>query len=188
MRKIGMWKGLILLGIAALMGIPAGMAQGAEETDYIIGPGDVLIVSIWKDEALTREVTVLPDGTISFPLVGEFTAAGKTVKALKTDIEERIKRYVPDPILSVAVKSVNSMFIYVIGRVNLPGRYVLNSRVNVLQGLAMAGGLNPFAKNNSIKIIRSDGVILNFRYNDVAKGKHLEQNILLKRGDVILVP
>jgi polysaccharide biosynthesis/export protein len=188
MYKIGLWKGLFLLGIVALLGIPAGAAQGAAETDYIIGSGDVLIVSVWKDESLTREVTVLPDGTISFPLVGEVEASGKTVKELKTNIEDRIKRYVPDPVLSVAVKNVNSMFIYVIGRVNLPGRYVLNSRVNVLQGLAMAGGLNPFANNNSIKIIRSDGGILNFRYNDVAKGKHLEQNILLKRGDVILVP
>jgi polysaccharide export outer membrane protein len=188
MRKIVFWKGLFLLGIVALLSIPAGTAQGAAETDYIIGPGDVLIVSVWKDESLTREVTVLPDGTISFPLVGEFAASGKTVKELKTDIEDRIKRYVPDPVLSVAVKSVNSMFIYVIGRVNIPGRYVLNSRVNVLQGLAMAGGLNPFANNNAIKIIRSDGDILNFRYNDVAKGKNLEQNILLKRGDVILVP
>jgi polysaccharide biosynthesis/export protein len=188
MRKIGGWKSLFLLGIAALMSIPAGTAQGADETDYIIGPGDVLIVSVWKDEALTREVAVLPDGTISFPLVGEFAAGGKTVKELKTDIEVRIKRYVPDPVLSVAVKSVNSMFIYVIGRVNLPGRYILNSRVNVLQGLAMAGGLNPFANKNAIKIIRNDRSMLIFRYNDVAKGKNLEQNILLRRGDVILVP
>ena len=162
-----------------------------KDADYVIGQGDVLIISVWKDEALTREVAVLPDGTISFPLIGSVTAAGKTVGELKRDIEGRIKRYVPDPVLTVAVKNVNSMFIYVIGRVNNPGRFVLNGTVNVLQALATAGGLNPFADNNGIKIFRIEGgstSILKFRYNDVTKGKHLEQNIMLKRGDVIVVP
>lgn len=186
MRRLLLWKGLLLCAIAAV-GLPNGTAWSAD-MEYVIGAGDVLLISAWKDEALTREVTVLPDGTIAFPLVGEVAAGGRTVKDLKKDIESRIKRYVPDPVISVAVKDVGSMFIYVLGRVNNPGRYVLNSHVNVLQGLAMAGGLTPFADNNGIKIFRGDGKTYRFRYNDVAKGKRLEQNILLNRGDVILVP
>lgn len=169
----------------------AGGEEGRKDSDYIIGQGDVLVISLWKDESLTREVVVLPDGTISFPLIGTSVAEGRTVNELKSDIAQKIQRFVPDPVLSVAVKSVNSMYIYVIGRVNNPGRFVLNSNVNVLQALAMAGGLTPFAADNRIKIIRTvNGVssTLNFRYGDVAKGQHLEQNIMLKRGDVIIVP
>lgn len=171
----------------SLLVLPTATAWSTE-AEYVIGAGDVLVISVWKDEALTREVTVLPDGNIAFPLIGEVAAGGMTVKELKKDIESRIKRYVPDPVLSVAVKNVGSMFIYVIGRVNDPGRYILNSNVNVLQGLAMAGGLNSFADSNGIRIIRGNGKTYLFRYDDVAKGKNLEQNIMLMRGDVILVP
>ncbi len=160
-------------------------------SDYVIGQGDVLTISIWKDDSLTREVVVLPDGTISFPLIGTIVAENKTIGGLKKDIESEIKRYVPEPVLSVAVKSVNSMYVYVIGRVNNPGRFFLTGNVNVLQALAMAGGLTPFAEANSIRIFRAESgknSLIPFRYNDVVKGKLLEQNIIMKRGDVIVVP
>ena len=184
----------LLFGLMLLSAFPVGAAEkpGPQQNpDYIIGAGDVLYISVWKDEALTGDVVVLPDGSISFPLVGSIPASGKTVEILKKDLEERIKRYVPEPVLTVAVKTVNSMFIYVIGRVNNPGRFVLNAPINVLQALSMAGGVNPFADNNDIKIMRSEGtrtMVFKFRYNDVSKGKYLEQNITLKRGDVIIVP
>ena len=161
------------------------------QSDYVIGPGDVLMVSIWKDESLTREVVVLPDGTISFPLIGLIKAEDKTLAELKTEIEKRIKKYVPDPVLWVSVRNMNSANIYILGRVNNPGRFLLNSRVNVLQGLAIAGGLTPFANNNDIKIFRTEEngtKLIRFRYNDVITGKNLEENITLKRGDVIIVP
>jgi polysaccharide biosynthesis/export protein len=161
------------------------------QSDYIIGPGDVLMVSIWKDESLTQEVIVLPDGTISFPLIGVIRAEDKTIAELKTEIEKRIKKYVPDPVLWISVRNMNSAYIYILGRVNNPGRFLLNSRVNVLQGLATAGGLNPFANNNDIRIFRTEEKgtkLIRFHYNDVIKGKNLEENITLKRGDVIIVP
>jgi polysaccharide biosynthesis/export protein len=161
------------------------------QSEYVIGPGDVLMVSIWKDESLTQEVIVLPDGTISFPLIGVIKAEDKTLAELKTEIEKRIKKYVPDPVLWITVRNMNSAYIYILGRVNNPGRFLLNSRVNVLQGLAIAGGLNPFADNNDIKIFRTEEngtKLIRFRYNDVIKGKNLEGNITLKRGDVIIVP
>jgi len=187
-------RALLLAWIAGMLSLPAGAIDTADlqsSTDYVIGQGDVLVISIWKDESLTREVVVLPDGTITFPLIGTVIAEGKTVSGLKRDIEEKIKRFVPDPVLFVSVRSANSMYVYVIGRVNNPGRFVLNSNVNVLQALAMAGGLTPFAEKNAIKIIRTDNgksSMMKFRYNDVIKGRSIEQNIILKRGDVIVIP
>jgi polysaccharide export outer membrane protein len=163
---------------------PAGLAP------YVIGPGDVLEISVWKDEALSRQVVVLPSGNISFPLVGEVTAAGKTVTALQEELTRRITRYVPDPVLTVGVQQVNSLMIYVIGRVNHPGRFVLNTEVNVLQALAMAGGLNQFAKKGKVLVFRENGgqtQIFNFDYGDVSMGEGLAQNIRLERGDVIVV-
>lgn len=158
---------------------------------YLIGPGDILSISVWKDEALTQRLPVLPDGTLHFPLVGKLKAGGKTTDEFKREIEAKIARYVPDPVLSVSVTEVNSMVFYVIGRVNAPGRQLLNANVTALQALAMAGGPNPFAKRNKIKIFREENnqtLIFDFPYDDISKGERLEYNILLKRGDVMVVP
>lgn len=183
--------------IAVVMMLMAGVAVAAEqkaewpEQDYIIGPGDVLDISVWKVEELTKMVSVLPDGKIAFPLVGQLVAAGKTVEALSGELEKKLSRFVPDVNLSVLVAQVNSMMIFVIGRVNNPGRFVLNANANVLQALAMAGGLNPFAEGDKIKIFRKQGnatEIIRYDYDDVVKGKELAQNVLLMRGDVIVVP
>jgi polysaccharide export outer membrane protein len=188
---------LKLLLISIFLLVVLGQSYAAEpqkapaETNYIIGPGDVLIISIWKDESLTQEVVVLPDGTISFPLIGLIKAEGKTITDLKTEIEKRIKKFVPDPVLWVSVKSMNSSYIYVLGRVNNPGRFLLNSQVSILQALAIAGGVNPFASNNDIKVFRQEGgvtILLPFHYDSVIKGKHIEENVSLKRGDVVIVP
>lgn len=165
----------------------------AVDSNYPIGPGDILGISVWKDEALTKDVVVLPDGVISFPLLGLVHVAGKTVAQLKADLEEKIQQFVSEPVVNVEVKQVNSMVVFVIGRVNLPGagRLVLNSNMNVLQALAMAGGLNPFAKRNSIKVFRKEGdktLIFRFHYDDVVEGERLEENIQLKRYDIIVVP
>ena len=170
---------------------PAAPPPEKQESRYIVSPGDLLEVSVWKEEALTKLVTVLPDGKISFPLIGEVTAAGKTVTQIKNELTERLKPFVPVPVVSVDVKQVNSVLIYVIGKVNNPGRFVHNTQVTVLQALATAGGLNPFAKRNKIKIVRREGektLTFSFRYDDVAAGMHMEQNIWLQKGDVVVVP
>lgn len=180
------------LGLAVffvLVAVESGMAAPIDA--YVIGSGDVLEISIWKDQALSRQVVVLPDGLISFPLVGELKAAGKTLAAFKDEFKEKIQTFVPDPVLSVIVQQVNSLQIYVIGKVNGPGRYVLNTNVNVLQALSMAGGLNPFAKKDKIKVIReTDGqtVVYPFDYETVVNDTKLDQNIMLRRGDVVVVP
>jgi polysaccharide biosynthesis/export protein len=165
-------------------------SQKAEDS-YIIGPGDVLDISQWRDDALVRQVVVLADGRISFPLVGEIMAAGKTVAQLKKDIADRLVDYVPEAVISIEVKQSNSMVIYVTGRVNSPNRFPVNANVTVLQAISTAGGLNPFAQRNKIKIFRQEGdktKVFLFKYNEVVDGKNLDQNITLKRGDVIVVP
>jgi polysaccharide export outer membrane protein len=178
--------------------IPASIASGEAshakiptEDGYLIGPGDVLDISVWKDEALTRSCVVRPDGFISFPLAGEIPAAERTVSQLKAEMEAKLSRYVPGVVLSLEVKQINSLIIYVIGKVNNPGRFVLSVDVNVLQALATAGGLNVFAKRDMIKVYRqgtNETAIFPFDYDSVTEGKRLEQNIHLKRGDVVVIP
>jgi polysaccharide export outer membrane protein len=169
--------------------LPHGIAPA--EDGYIIGPGDLLDISVWKDEVLTRSCIVRPDGIISFPLIGDILAAGRTASQLKADMEAKLTRYVPNVVLSLEVKQINSLIIYIIGKVNNPGRFVLNVDVNVLQALATAGGLNVYAKRDKIKVFRqgiNETTIFPFEYDSVVEGKHLEQNIYLKRGDVVVIP
>ncbi len=176
---------LLFAGISAAQDAPAVVGS------YTIGTGDVLEISVWKEEALSKRLVVLPDGMIQFPLVGELAAAGRTVIDLKTEIEQKLEPFIPEPVLSVSVIQVNSMLIYVIGKVNKPGRFDLNSSVDTLQALATAGGLNPFAKEKKIRIYRKNGnetQEFGFNYKEVSEGIHLEQNIMLERGDVIVVP
>ena len=171
--------------------VHAAAQEASPVADYIIGAGDMLNISVWKDEALTRQVVVLPDGKIGFPLIGQVTAAGKTVAELTKEIEQKLARFVPGVDLSVVVQQIDSMTIYVIGKVNTPGRFALVADVNVLQALAMAGGFNPFAKRGDIKIFREVGggtKVFYFDYDTVADGKDPRQNMRLKKGDVIVVP
>jgi polysaccharide export outer membrane protein len=170
---------------------PTASHKALPASDYIIGPGDVIGISVWKDDSLTRTVVVLPDGKITFPLLGDLVAGGKSVAQLKQTLEAGLTRYVADSSVTVEVKQSNSMIIYIIGRVNAPGRQVLVANTNVLQALAMSGGLNPFAKKGDVKIFRQEEgktKMFLFDYNAVAEGRHLEMNIELKRGDVIIVP
>jgi polysaccharide export outer membrane protein len=151
----------------------------------------VLNIEVWKDPILTRPVTVLPDGKIAFPLIGEIEAEGKTVSQLKKEIEGRLARYLQDAVITVEVRQMSSLQIYVLGRVNAPGRTILSANVNVLQALAIAGGPNAFANRSRIRVFRQEGgktLILPFDYDDVTAGKNMESNILLQRGDVIFVP
>jgi polysaccharide biosynthesis/export protein len=163
----------------------------SEVPRYRIGPEDVLFISVWKDEVLTNQVVVLPDGMITLPLLGQIQASGKTVAALKAELEEKLTHYLPDPTLTVMVQQMNSMQIYIIGRVNRPGSYPLYTRLNVLQALSIAGGVNSFADRKKIKIFRNSGeqeTIFQFNYDAVTKEEKLDQNIELKRGDTIVVP
>ena len=163
----------------------------AVDPGYRLGAEDVLLVSVWKDEQLTREVVVRPDGSFSFPLVGDVQAEDRTVEEIRTELVKRLTKYIPNPNVSVAVTKVLSYKVYVVGRVNKPGEYLIGHYTDVLQALSLAGGLTPFAAENDIKVIRrvkGQPQTFPFRYGDVRKGNDLEQNILLQRGDVVMVP
>ncbi len=185
---------LVLLLFASLS--PSVMA--AEESapgrtppsDYRIGPEDLLEISVWREEDLQRKVLVRPDGKISFPLAGDILAAGRTTEQVQQDISEKLKRYIPEAVVTVTVSKLGGK-IYVIGQVNNPGAYVIGRYVDVLQALTVAGGLTPFASENKIKVLRREGgreIVFPFEYGDVKKGENLEQNVILRGGDTVVVP
>lgn len=163
----------------------------AQQTDYLINPGDVLEISVWKEEGMEKEVLVLPDGTISFPLVGFVPAAGKTPPEVQRLITGKIKEYIPIPVVTLSVKEVAGNTIYVIGYVEEPGQFHTVRPIDVLQALSLAGGLDPIAHEEEIRIIRRDGGaqrVFNFNYAEIKKGEGLQNNIVLQSGDVVVVP
>ncbi len=183
---------LFLIFTTVMMVLSTSSSAVASKTeDFRLGPGDVIEISVWKDQDLTRQIIVQPDGFISFPLIGEIKAAGQTVSQIRQEITKRLSDYMSNPIVTVTPVKIESYKIYVIGKVNKPGMFVVLPRVTVLQALSMAGGTNPFADLSDIVIIRhtaSGETKIDFDYNDIASGKNLEQNIELQSGDVVLVP
>lgn len=158
---------------------------------YVIGPEDGLEIAVWRDDTLKATVLVRPDGGISFPLAGDFVVAGKTAQQVREEIAKRLEKYMPDPVVTVSVVRVASLRVYIIGRVNKPGDILVGRNIDVLQALSLAGGLTPFAEEDSIRIIRrveGRSVSLPFNYTRVRRGGDLSQNITLKSGDVVLVP
>lgn len=171
---------------------PGGQTALVEESgNYYLGAEDVLEISIWNEDKLTRQVLVRPDGWFSFPLVGEVQALGKTPDQVRREIEKKISRYIPDPVVTVLVTKVSAYKIYVIGQVKKPGQYVIGRYIDIMQALAMAGGLTPFASEDNIKILRKKKgkqQVISFQYSALEKGRKLTQNINMQSGDVIVVP
>jgi len=190
--------GLLLMcsafaGVQALVGVlPAGSEPPpAAEAAYLLGPEDIVKISVWKDEHLTQEVVVRPDGMISFPLVGDVPAAGRTIEDVRLELVKRLNRFVQNPQVSIMATKILSYKIYVIGRVHKPGEFLVGHYTDVLQALSLAGGLNQFAAENDIRVMRrnrGEQQVFQFRYGDVRKGKEMSQNIILERGDVVVVP
>ena len=179
------------LALTQFMQITQAGEGNSVEDAYKIQPGDVLEVSVWNEEGLIRQVLVRPDGGMSFPLVGDLHAAGESVENLGVTITERLSKYIPDPVVTVSMQQLSGNKIYVVGKVARPGEYVANSYVDVVQAIAMAGGMTPFAAVNKIKIVRRKGAELEayyFRFSDIEDGKNLEQNIVLRSGDIVIVP
>jgi len=184
-----------LLIIAMLISQAVNTATADDEIQadnvYRIQPGDMLEVSVWKEESLLRQVLVRPDGGLSFPLVGNVQAAGKSIPELQSLITEKLTKYIPDPVVTVAIQKLDGNKVYVIGQVVRPGEFVANRYMDVVQALSVAGGMTPYAADNKIKVLRRENGKLKaipFRYGDIEKGEDLEQNIMLQSGDVVLVP
>jgi polysaccharide export outer membrane protein len=184
-----MKKGLCVIGLLLFaFNVSPAFAQ---ESGYRIGPGDLLEISVWKDESLSRQVVVPPDNVISFPLIGDIDATHLTVKGLRKVVTEKLSVYVPDATVTVMLVQINSLKAYVIGKVNKPGEFPITMDTNAMQILAMAGGLNPFASANNIIVLRTKNhktEKIPFHYKEVESGRNLEQNIILQRGDVVVVP
>lgn len=174
----------------ALIIIFVSTAHAAEKA-YHIGPGDVIEISVWKDPDLSRTLVVPPDGVISFPLIDAINVTNLTVAELRKIVTEKLSDFVPDATVTVMLTEINSLKAFVIGKVNTPGEFQITLESNVMQLLAQAGGLTPFASDGNIKILRQKGdkvTKIPFDYGEVEKGKNLEQNILLQPGDVVVVP
>jgi polysaccharide export outer membrane protein len=191
-------KHIVKPSMAILLIMLAFLSKGyADEkivaTDaYLVQPGDVLEVNVWKEEGLLQEVLVRPDGGISFPLVGDFKAQGLSLEQIQKKISDALSTYISDPVVTVSAKQLLGNKIYVIGKVNKPDQYLMSSKIDVMQALSMAGGMTPFASVNNIVILRRDNTgkqkAIEFEYGDVEDGDDLDQNIILQSGDVIVVP
>ncbi len=187
------------LASAAQSGQKKAEPETRPEPLYVIQPNDLLEIFVWKEPELTRKVLVRPDGRISFPLVQDLQAAGISPGELKERIEARLKEYLSAPNVTVVVDQIQSYRVYVIGKVQRPGlltvgglgTQAITSPVTVLQALTLAGGFQDYAKDGEIVVIRKqsgEAIQFPFNYKDVIHGKNPEQNILLRTGDVVVVP
>ncbi len=179
-------------GMLAMLLLAQGAASAwAGEAGYPIHAGDVLHISVWKEPEMDRELLVLPDGTIDFPLVGSLAVAGQTTVAVQAALKQKLARMVPDAAITVAVKETRGNTVSLLGQVAHPGEIVMNRGLTVMQALSQVGGLTTYASGGRIVILRQvEGkeTSIPFDYDDVARGRALESNILLQPGDVVVVP
>ena len=186
---------------ALLLILPIGIVAAASDeatlpgtplvASYKLGPGDILEITVWKEEGLEKQVIVPPDGVITFPHAGSFKAEGMTIDQVRNELAVRLGKIIVDPVVTVFLINYPSEKVYVIGKVNKPGEFPLTGPVDVMQALAMAQGMATFADQDSILILRrvnGKNTAIPFDYSDVESGDSLEQNIILKKGDVVVVP
>jgi polysaccharide export outer membrane protein len=160
----------------------------APASGYLIGLGDILRITVWKEPDLTLDVTVRLDGMITLPLLGDVQAAGRVPSQLAGSLVTELKRFIENPRVTVTVTQATSARIYVVGQMVRPGEFPLSGRMTVLKALALAGGFKEFAKPDSIVIVREDQTVIPFNYKHVGEGKDMSQNVLLAAGDTIVVP
>ena len=167
------------------------LKRSASAADYILAAEDVVDINVWRNEALTRTVFIRPDGKISLPLIGDVLAAGLTPSQLQESIKERLKEYKEMPEVSVVVRDIGSLSVYIMGEIARPGKLQLRSDTTILQAITQAGGFTQFAESNKILVLRREGAYetrLRVRYQDIVSGRNPAANIILKRGDTIVIP
>ncbi len=184
--------------MAASCGAPStadfnyGALQNRCQGNFQLESGDVVRVYVWNEPNHSRDaVLVRPDGKISLPLVGDVHAAGLTVRQLSQTVKAKVQAFVPNPRVDVSLVTARSYQIFVMGEVRTPGTFTPQSQINVLQALSLAGGFSPFAKRDRIQVVwkSSKGEVrIPFNYDEVLAGKNQEQNLVLCRGDTVLVP
>lgn len=184
-------KRLLKFVITPIFILLSSLVFAEGEPGYRIQTGDILQIVVWREPDLQQEMLVRPDGGFSMPLIGEINAAGKTFPELSAEVAQLLQKFVPDAQVTITAKQLSGNKIYVLGKVNRPGEFMLNRNVDVMQALSMAGGTDRFAALDDILILRrADGsqTALPFSYSDIEKGRDLAQNIVLQSGDVIVVP
>lgn len=183
---------LLCANFGAVAAHAADTPPNDKELEYIIGSGDVLEILTWKEPDFSREeVLVRVDGNISFPLLNDVRAAGKTPVQLKGDLEHQLKAYIENPVVTVNVRQPNSQRVYILGEVVRTGEYNLMKRLRVLQAFALAGGFTEWASKDEILVLRQEGgseKIIRIDYKNIIRGKDINQNIVLKADDTIIVP
>lgn len=174
-----------------LLTLSSSLPALAEESKFVVLPGDLLQISVWKEEGMDQEVLVLPDGTITFPLVGTLQVQGMALEELKLALSEELQSLIPDAAVAVSVKAPTGHKVSVIGQVQKPGEIILSNSMGVMQALSQVGGLTPYANENNIVIIRKNAEgkkeKISFPYAAIAKGNDLEKDIDLIPGDVVIV-
>ena len=184
-----MFRSVQILLLASSLSI-SGFSLAAESA-YQLNPGDTLLVSVWREDALHKEVRVLPDGSITFPLAGPVEVGGLSTPEVAKRIAAKLKAYLPDPIVTVVIIGIEGNRAYVLGKVPKPGAVLMSGPTTVLQALSMAGGLDKFADETAIKVVRlkgGDQEILPVNYRDLISGRNMVTNLLLKAGDTLVVP
>lgn len=170
--------------------LPAALAELADA--YRLRQGDGVLVSVWGEASLSKEVRVLPDGSITFPLAGRIEVAGLTTPEIEKRITEKLKAFLPEPQVTVVVTNTEGTKAYILGKVLKPGPILLTGPMTVLQALSMAGGVDKFANLSSVKILRTKAghgqEVLAVHYDRLLQGEDLQLNVLLEAGDTIVVP
>jgi len=189
MRKILISTFLVSM---SLLMLPQLCLSQSPNTSYLIGNGDILEIVTWKEEDFSRdEIIVRLDGMISFPLLDDVMAAGKTPTQLKLDIQEGLKEYVSEPHVTVTVRSANSKRFYILGEVVKTGEYPFTKHLTVLQAFALAGGFTEWASKKEIILFRRDQgkeTVIRIDYKDIIKGRDFSQNVQIRADDTIVVP
>ena len=190
-RTVGAQVSTHAAAVAAAPTAPKPGATVAPPADYVIGPDDQLSIVFWRDKDMSADVVVRPDGKISLPLLNEVQAAGYTPEQLRTQLVEAASKYVEQPNATVVVKEIHSRNAYITGKVARSGTYTVTVGMNVMQLIALAGGLLEYADEKNIVVIRNEGgrqQYHQFNYKDVVNQKRPQQNIALRPGDTVVVP
>lgn len=191
-----MFKTIFCALFLLLTDVNAAHAVTADKPDnkpdvYLLRQGDKILISVWREETLQREVAVLPDGSVTFPLVGRVEVAGLSTPEVEQNITAKLKKYLSAPIVSVTIVGLEGHRAYVTGKVVHPGSLIINGPVTVLQAISIAGGFDKFADEGSIKLIRekpNKQEVLPVNYEDIISGKDVSTNVLLRAGDTVVVP
>ncbi|HUX90627.1 MAG TPA: polysaccharide biosynthesis/export family protein [Gallionellaceae bacterium] len=187
-----MYRFIFVALVIFFMGIRTNLSIAADKPEiYQLRQGDTVLISVWREDTLQKQVVVLPDGSVTFPLIGRVEVAGLSTPEVEQRITKKLKEYFPEPIVSVVIVGIDGNRAYVTGKVIHPGPLIISGPITVLQAISLAGGFDRFADENGIKVIRAKPAgqeIFPVNYKDIISGKNMSTNVQLKADDTLVVP